>query len=44
LLLAVVTFYWVTHREKRWVSWLLVVLFVIILLLAILGLLLGGTA
>lgn len=44
LLLAVVTFYWAIHPEKRWVSWVLVGLFVIILLLSILGQLLGGTA
>ncbi len=43
LLLAVVTFYWVTHPEQRWISWLLVGLFVIIILLATLGLLMGGS-
>jgi uncharacterized BrkB/YihY/UPF0761 family membrane protein len=44
LLLAVVTFYWVTRPEKRWISWVMVGLFVIILLLSILGQLMGGAA
>jgi hypothetical protein len=44
LLLSVVTFYWVTHPEKRWVSWVLGGLFVLILLLSTLGILLGGNA
>lgn len=43
-LLAVVTFYWVRHREKRWLSWVLVGLFVIILLLTTLGMVMGGAA
>lgn len=43
-LLSVVTFYWITHPEKRWVSWLLIGLFVVILLLGILGVLLGSIA
>jgi hypothetical protein len=44
LLLAAVTFYWVTGREKRWISWVMVGLFVIILLLSVLGQLMGGAA
>lgn len=43
-LLAVVTFYWVRHPEKRWLSWLLGGLFGIILLLTTLGLVMGGAA
>jgi hypothetical protein len=42
--LAAVTFYWMVHPEKRWVSWVLIGLFVIIVLLSTLGILLGGTA
>lgn len=44
LLLAVVTFTWVTLPEKRWISWVMVGFFVIILLLTILGQLMGGAA
>jgi hypothetical protein len=43
-LLSVVTFYWVTHPEKCWVSWVLAGLFVIILLMGILGVLVGIAA
>jgi hypothetical protein len=43
LLLSIVTFFWVNHPEKRWISWVMVGLFVIIILLAVIGLLLGGT-
>ena len=42
LLLSVVTFYWVTHPRKRWVSWVLVALFLSIALLTTLGILMGG--
>ena len=38
-LLSVLTYYWVNHSEKKWLSWLLVVLFFIALLLPALGLL-----
>ena len=41
LLLAVVLFYWVTHPEKRWITWVLGTLLVIVLLLPTLGLLVG---
>ena len=44
LLLSIVTFYWVTHPKKRWVSWVLVGLFVLIVLLTTLGILMGGNA
>jgi hypothetical protein len=38
LLLSVVLFYWMRHPEKRWLSWLLGVLFVLVMLLPVLGL------
>ena len=41
LLLSVGVFYWVTHPEKRWLTWTLSGLFVIALLLPTLGLLMG---
>ena len=44
LLLAFIAFYWITHPDKRWISWALVGLFVIIMLLSTLGILLGGSA
>jgi hypothetical protein len=31
LLLSVITYYWVTHPEKRWLNWVLGILFVIAL-------------
>jgi hypothetical protein len=42
LLLSVVTFFWVTHPQKRWVSWVLVGSFVLIVVLTTMGLLMGG--
>jgi hypothetical protein len=39
MLLSVLTFYWVNHPEKRWLSWLLVILFLLALILPTLGLL-----
>ncbi len=39
LLLSAILFYWVTHPDKKWLSWLLGGLFVVIMLLPILGLL-----
>jgi hypothetical protein len=44
LLFSIVIFYWVNHPEKRWVSWLLAVLFFVILILPAIGLLAGGAA
>jgi len=44
LLLSVVTFFWVTRPKKRWVSWVLVGSFVLIVLLTTMGLLMGGNA
>ena len=41
LLLSFVLFYWVNHSEKRWLTWALGVVFVIVLVLPILGLLVG---
>jgi len=38
LLLSVLLFYWMRHPEKRWLSWLLGVLFVLVMLLPVLGL------
>jgi hypothetical protein len=39
LLLSVILFYWVNHPEKRWLNWVMGVIFVGMLLLPILGLL-----
>ncbi|HJX37100.1 MAG TPA: hypothetical protein VJ714_00740 [Anaerolineae bacterium] len=39
LLLSVILFYWVNHPHKRWLNWLLGVIFVLMLLLPALGLL-----
>jgi hypothetical protein len=39
LLLSAILFYWVNHPDKKWLSWLLGGLFVIIMLLPVLGLL-----
>jgi hypothetical protein len=41
LLLSVILFYWVSHPEKRWLTWLMVAVFVVMLLLPALGLLVG---
>ncbi len=41
LLLSVGVFHWVTHPEKRWLTWALSGLFVIALVLPLLGLLMG---
>jgi hypothetical protein len=41
LLLSLILFYWVRHPEKRWLTWVLVGAFVVVLLLPTLGLLLG---
>jgi hypothetical protein len=38
-LLSAITYYWVNHPEKRWLNWVLGVLFLIVLLLPALGLL-----
>jgi hypothetical protein len=40
LLLAAILYYWVNHPQKKWITWVLVVLFVIFMLLPALGLLL----
>jgi len=41
LLLSFVLFYWVNHPEKRWLTWVLVVGFILVLVLPALGLLVG---
>lgn len=41
LLLAVILFYWVRHPEKRWLNWVLGIVFVLMLLFPVLGLLVG---
>jgi hypothetical protein len=41
LLLSVILFYWVNHPDKKWLNWLMVVIFVILLIFPILGLLVG---
>ncbi len=39
LLLSVILFYWVNHPEKRWLNWVMGVIFVVMLLLPAMGLL-----
>jgi hypothetical protein len=41
LLLSIILCYWVNHPDKRWLNWVLGVVFVIVLALPILGLLVG---
>jgi hypothetical protein len=36
---SLVLFYWVNHSEKRWITWMLVVMFCILMTFPILGLL-----
>jgi len=38
-LLSGILFYWVNHPEKKWISWVLGILFAIVILLPVLGLL-----
>jgi hypothetical protein len=37
LLFAALLYYWVNHPEKRWLAWVLGVLFVLVLLMSVLG-------
>jgi hypothetical protein len=39
LLLSGILYYWVNHPEKKWLTWLLVVLFVLLMAMPVLGLL-----
>ncbi|MBN2393453.1 MAG: hypothetical protein JXR84_22160 [Anaerolineae bacterium] len=41
LLLSAVTFYWVAHPEKKWLNWVLGIVFFLALLLPTMGLLFG---
>lgn len=41
-LLSAIVYYWVNHPEKRWLTWLMVALFVVVMLLPILGLFASG--
>jgi hypothetical protein len=41
LLLSAILFYWVNHPEKRWLNWLMGVVFFVVLLLPTLGLFVG---
>jgi hypothetical protein len=41
LLFSWLLFYWVNHPDKRWLSWVLGIAFVLVLLLPALGLLVG---
>ena len=41
LLLSVIVVYWVNHPEKRWISWVLGILFGLMMLLLTMGLLMG---
>ncbi|MEW6173718.1 MAG: hypothetical protein AB1510_11765 [Bacillota bacterium] len=38
-LLSVITYYWVNHPEKKWLTWVLGTFFVIVLILPVIGLL-----
>jgi len=44
LLFSVILFYWVNHRDKRWLDWTLGIAFTIVMILPLLGLLVGGSA
>jgi hypothetical protein len=41
LLLSAILFYWVRHPQKRWLNWVMGIIFVVMLLLPALGLLLS---
>ena len=41
-LLSAIVYYWVNHPEKRWLTWLMIALFVVVMLLPILGLFASG--
>jgi len=41
LILSAVLFYWVNHPEKKWLSWVMGIMFILTLLLPVLGLLVG---
>jgi hypothetical protein len=40
-LLSFILFYWVNNAEKRWLTWVLAVVFIIVLVLPALGLIFG---
>ena len=40
-LLSVLLYYWVTHPEKRWLTWLLGILFVLVVAMSIMGFLMA---
>lgn len=42
LLLSAVLYYWVNHPEKRWLNWVMGVIFVLVILLPIMGFLAAG--
>ena len=44
LMFSVLLYYWVTHPGKRWLNWMLGVIFLLVLLLPILGLTVGSSA
>jgi hypothetical protein len=37
LLLSVILFYWVNHPEKKWLAWVLGIIFVLVIVFSILG-------
>jgi len=41
LLFSTILFYWVNHPEKRWLNWLLGIVFSVVIILPVLGLLVG---
>jgi len=41
LILSAVLFYWVNHPEKKWLSWVMGIAFILTLLMPVLGLLVG---
>jgi hypothetical protein len=40
-LLSSVLYYWVNHPEKRWLSWLMGIIFMLVLIMSLLGFLLA---
>jgi hypothetical protein len=36
-----ILFYWVNHPEKKWISWVMGIAFVVLMALPIIGLLVG---
>ena len=41
LLLSVILFWWVNHPEKKWLSWVLGLAFLLVLIMSLMGVFLG---